>query len=54
MPPSCFTQEGQALRLCQGAAFLLAEYVRQHATLDDLMPLIQLLRKGRKCMGLKG
>ena len=34
--------------------FLLAEYVRQHATLDDLMPLIQLLRKGRKCMGLKG
>ncbi len=33
---------------------MLAEYVRQHATLDDLMPLIQLLRKARKCMGLKG
>jgi len=32
---------------------MLAEYARQHATLDDLTPLVQLLKKARNCMGLK-
>jgi hypothetical protein len=31
---------------------MLAEYARQHAVLDDLMPLTQLLQKARKCMRL--
>ena len=33
---------------------MLAECARQHATLDDLMPLVELLNKARRCMGLKG
>ena len=32
---------------------MLVEHVRQHATLDDLMPLAELLEKARKCMGLR-
>jgi hypothetical protein len=31
---------------------MLVEHVRQHATLDDLMPLVELLEKARKCMDL--
>ena len=31
---------------------MLAEYARRHATLDDLMPLVELLQKARKCMDL--
>ncbi|MBL7063332.1 MAG: DUF3883 domain-containing protein [Anaerolineae bacterium] len=31
---------------------MLAEYVRQHAMLDDLGILVELLRKARKCMKL--
>jgi superfamily II DNA or RNA helicase len=32
---------------------MLAEHVRQHAVLDDLEMLIELLRKARECMGIK-
>jgi hypothetical protein len=32
---------------------MLVEHVRRQATLDDLMPLVELLRKARKCMGIK-
>jgi hypothetical protein len=31
---------------------MLVEHVRQQATLDDLVPLVELLNKARKCMGL--
>ncbi len=31
---------------------MLAEHVRRHATLDDLMSLVELLQKARKCMRL--
>jgi hypothetical protein len=32
---------------------MLAEYVRQHATADDLEMLVELLKKVRKCMHLE-
>jgi predicted ATP-dependent endonuclease of OLD family len=32
---------------------MLTEYVRQQATVDDLTELVNLLKKARKCMGLK-
>jgi hypothetical protein len=32
---------------------MLVEYVRQCATLDDLTLLIEVLKKARKCMGIK-
>jgi hypothetical protein len=32
---------------------MLAEYVRQQATVDDLAELVNLLKKARQCMGLK-
>ena len=32
---------------------MLVEHVRRQATLDDLMPLVELLNKARKCMGIK-
>jgi len=32
---------------------MLAEYAHQRATLDDLALLVDLLKKARKCMGLK-
>lgn len=32
---------------------MLAEYVRQHATLEDLRGFAELLQKARKCMGIK-
>jgi len=32
---------------------MLTEYVRQHATLDDLTQLVELLNKTRRCMGLR-
>jgi hypothetical protein len=32
---------------------MLAEHVCGHATLDDLVPLIELLKKARKCMRLR-
>jgi hypothetical protein len=33
---------------------MLAEHVRQHAKLEDLASLVELLHKARKCMGIKG
>ena len=33
---------------------MLTEYVRQHATLEDLSGFVELLQKARKCMGIKG
>ena len=33
---------------------MLAEHVRQQATLDDLAMLVELLQRARRCMGLKG
>jgi len=32
---------------------MLAEHVRRQATLDDLIPLAELLKKARKCMHLQ-
>jgi superfamily II DNA or RNA helicase len=33
---------------------MLTDFVRQRATPDDLMQFVNLIRKARKCMGLKG
>ncbi|MBU0496058.1 MAG: hypothetical protein KKB13_29750 [Chloroflexi bacterium] len=33
---------------------LLAEHARQHATLDDLDRLVELLQRARQCMSIKG
>jgi hypothetical protein len=32
---------------------MLTEYVRQQATVDDLAMLVDLIKKARRCMGLK-
>jgi hypothetical protein len=32
---------------------MLTEHVRQQSTVDDLAELVDLLKKARKCMGLK-
>lgn len=32
---------------------MLAEHIRQQATVEDLAMLVELLQKARNCMGLK-